>query len=62
MSYLKRQGPLRKVVTAGARVGAFACPRADLGQFQPITAYCFPFSFSARIREFIKNCREMLKI
>jgi hypothetical protein len=42
--------------------GAFACSRADLGQFWPNTIHAFPFSFSARIIEFLENCRKMLKI
>jgi hypothetical protein len=38
-----------------AHAGAFTCSRAVLGQFRPSTIYVFPFSFSARIREFIEN-------
>jgi hypothetical protein len=35
------QGPLCKPGNAGARVGAFACSRADLGRFQPDTIHHF---------------------
>jgi hypothetical protein len=43
-----------------AHSGAFACLRADLGQFRPTTIHVFPFSFSTRVREFIENRRKML--
>jgi hypothetical protein len=32
-----------------AHAGAFACSRADLGQFRPSTIHVFPFSFSSRL-------------
>jgi hypothetical protein len=32
------------------------------GWFQPVTIHFFSFSFSTRIREFIKNSRKMVKI
>jgi hypothetical protein len=41
---------------AGTHAGAFACSRADLGQFRPSTIHVFPFSFSSRVREPIENC------
>jgi hypothetical protein len=42
--------------------GAFAYSRADLGQFWPNTIHTFPFSFSARIKELLENCRKILKM
>jgi hypothetical protein len=62
MGCLNRQGVRCKVNTAGARAGAFAYSRADLGQFQPNTIHAFSFSFSTRIRKFLENFRKMLKI
>jgi hypothetical protein len=59
-SYLKHQGTFRKTGSAGARV--FAWTWVVLGQFRPSTIHVFPFSFSARIREFLENCRKMLKM
>jgi hypothetical protein len=58
MGFSNTQGSLCKLSTADA----FAYSRANLGQFQPVTIHCFSFSFSTRIREFIENCRKMLKI
>jgi hypothetical protein len=46
----------------GTHAGAFACSRADLGQFRPSTIHIFLFSFSSRVREPIGNCIKMLKI
>jgi hypothetical protein len=40
----------------------FPCSRADLGQFRPSTIHAFPFSISSRIREFLENCKKMIKI
>jgi hypothetical protein len=45
-----------------AHGGTFACSRDDLGQFRSSTIHVFPFSFSSRVREFIENCRKILKI
>jgi hypothetical protein len=44
----------------GARAGAFCLYWAGSGLIQPNTFDSF--SFSSRIREFIENCRKMLKI
>jgi hypothetical protein len=46
----------------GARAGAFCLSWAVSGQNEPSTVDPFSFSFSARIREFLKNCRKLLKI
>jgi hypothetical protein len=59
-SYLKHQGPFNKTGSAGARVFAWAW--VVLGQFRLSIIHVFPFSFSARVREFIENCRKMLKM
>jgi hypothetical protein len=62
MGYLNDQGPRCKVVSVGARAAAFRLNLGRLGWFEPSTVHYFPFSFSARLREFIENSREILKI
>jgi hypothetical protein len=50
-----------KVLCAKSRA-RFFCQWAGLGRFEPVTIHYFPFSFSARLREFIGNSRKMIKI
>jgi hypothetical protein len=45
---------------AQARVLSLFCRPVGLNSAQPYS--CFPFSFSARVREFLENCRKMLKM
>jgi hypothetical protein len=64
-NYLNNQGYSRKRTDragVGARAGEFCLCWAGSGQIQPITVGSFPFSFSARIREFLENCKNMLKM
>jgi hypothetical protein len=56
------EGLSAKLTRGRAHAGAFAYSRADLGQFRPSTIHVFLFSFSSRVREFIENCRKMVKI
>jgi hypothetical protein len=58
----KKPGSSVQNSRAGARAGTFCLDWAGSGQIQPITVSSFSFSFSARIREFLENCRKMLKI
>jgi hypothetical protein len=53
------QGPLCNFVNAGARACVFLCSWAGSGWFEPVTIHSF--SFSTRLRKFIKNSRNMIK-
>jgi hypothetical protein len=44
------------------RAGAFCLGWAGLGQFRSKTVDSFYFSFSARTKGFLENCRKMLKM
>jgi hypothetical protein len=58
----KRSGSSLQSQHEGARGGAFCRCSAGSGQIQPNPVHVFPFSFSARIREFLGNCRKMIKM
>jgi hypothetical protein len=62
ISYSKGRGSLRKLNIAGTRAGALPRSWSGSGWFQPITLHHFPFSFSAKLKEFIGNSRKMIKI
>jgi hypothetical protein len=51
-----------KTGSAGARAGAFLLWWAGLGRFGSNTVHTFSFSFSARAKEILENCRKMIKI
>jgi hypothetical protein len=58
----KPWGHFCKTSSVGARGRAYACWWADFGQFRSRSVHAFSFFFSVSVKEFLENCRKMLKI
>jgi hypothetical protein len=65
-SHLTNSGMIERergldVTVSAVRVGRTFSKRADLGRFRSNTVHAFSFSFSARAKTILENCRKMIK-